>query len=355
MASSPTRHAVQRAWIIVRQGTPAQALTLKQDHPVPSKLEAGEVLVRVQAAALNPVGWKLMKLLPNFIARRPFIAEHDFSGVIADPGDSSFAVGDGVLGFIPSALQNKTKQGALAEYVRVPASYLIKRPATVTPVQAAGITLVALTSWQALIHLGHLEEGQSVFVNGGSSSVGAFAIQIAKAKGAKVTASASAKNEGFVRKMGADEFIDYTAAPLHQALVSSPPSPKFHIIFDAVGLIDPALFTHSPAYLAPGGVFITSGPMPHGMSAKQLWLTTKTAAAAYWPRFLGGIPRAYHIVMVKHSVQDLHALEELLAQGKLTPIVDSVYEFEDVLKAYERIMSFRATGKVVVKVDESVD
>lgn len=97
------------------------------------------------------------------------------------------------------------RQGALAEYIRVPSDHFVLRPSNITPVQAAGITLAAMTSYQALIHVGKLESEQTILVNGGSSAVGAFAIQIAKAKGAHVIATASGKNEAFVRKMGADE------------------------------------------------------------------------------------------------------------------------------------------------------
>lgn len=163
-----------------------------------------------------------MKLLPNLFAKRPHIAEHDFSGVIVDSNGTEFSNGDDVYGWIPVSefirshkskiintvpleLQSETRQGALAEYIRVPTDYFGLRPSNITRVQAAGITLAALTSYQALIHVGKLESEQTVFVNGGSTAVGAFAIQIAKAKGARVVATASGKNEAFVRKMGADE------------------------------------------------------------------------------------------------------------------------------------------------------
>lgn len=149
-------------------------------------------------------GYKLMKILPNFYARRPFVAENDFAGVVVDPGDSSFSVGDDVFGFISVELQRQTGQGALADYIRVPATYIVHRPPFVTPVQAAGVTLAGETAWQGLFDVGQLEEGQTVFVNGGSSAVGAYAIQIAKAKGAKVYASASGRNEEFVKNLGAD-------------------------------------------------------------------------------------------------------------------------------------------------------
>ena len=102
-------------------------------------------------------------------------------------------------------IQPTIRQGALAEYIRVPTDYFVLRPSNISPVQAAGITLTAMTSYQALINIGKLEPEQTILVNGGSSAVGAFAIQIAKAKGAHVVATASGKNEAFVRKMGADE------------------------------------------------------------------------------------------------------------------------------------------------------
>lgn len=99
----------------------------------------------------------------------------------------------------------KTRQGALAEYVSAPAKNVARRPENITPVQACGITLAGTTAWQALFDLGGLEEGQTVFVNGGSTAVGSYAIQFAKAKGCRVIATASGKNEEYVRRMGADE------------------------------------------------------------------------------------------------------------------------------------------------------
>lgn len=102
-------------------------------------------------------------------------------------------------------VQSKTRQGSLAEYTKVPADHIVIRPPNVTPVQAAGIAVTALTAYQALQGAVKVEADQTVFVNGGSTSVGAYAIQLAKARGAKVVASASGRNEEFVRKMGADE------------------------------------------------------------------------------------------------------------------------------------------------------
>ncbi len=103
-----------------------------------------------------------------------------------------------------------TGQGALAQYTRVLASEVIVRPKNVTPTQAAGLGIAGLTAYQALVSIAQLEEGQSVFINGGSTAVGSFAIQIAKAKGAHVAASASGKNEQYVRSLGADEVRSFS-------------------------------------------------------------------------------------------------------------------------------------------------
>lgn len=162
-----------------------------------------------------------MRLLPNQSSKRPHIAEHDFSEVIVNSNGTKFWKGDEVYGWILVSefmhslelkfknntfpltleLQSLICQGALAEYIRVPTDYFVLRPSNITLIHAPGITLAAMTSYQSLIHVGKLESEQTVLVSGGSNAVGAFAIQITKAKGAHVIATTSGKNEAFVRKM----------------------------------------------------------------------------------------------------------------------------------------------------------
>ena len=262
-----------------------------------------------------------MQLMPNMFANRPFPAENEFSGVIAavhesTDSESEFKVGDRVFGIIPVELQRETKQGALAQYIRTDASYLARLPANVSFTQAAGFALAAETAWQGLFKFGGLEPGQSVFINGGSSSVGCFAIQIAKAKGCKVVASASSKNEEYVKSWGADEvcfvknghtaaaecdtsqFIDYTAGPLHLALSKNPPSPKFHVILDAVGLDDPSLYVNSRPYLAPNGIYLSTGPMPSFSLGGMSDMLSLILHAFLRPRWLGGVPSAFKSVIL---------------------------------------------------------
>jgi len=278
-------------------------------------------------------------------------AEYDLAGVVVNGNGTEFKDGDNVFGFIEVGLSRKIKQGALAQYVRMPAEFLVVRPPNVSAVEAAGVTLAGQTAYQALFEMGKLEAGQTVFINGGSSSVGAYAIQFAKARGIRVVASASGKNEEYVKSLGADEFIDYTKEPLDQYLTANPPSPKYHVFFDAVALLDPSLYIHSPAYIAPGGVFLSNGPTPK-FSLRCIAQIVWTIHAAAFPTWLGGVPRRWSMVMVAHKKESLQGMQVLIAEGKVKPVVDSVFSFEDTLKAYDRIMTGRAKGKVVVKVDE---
>ncbi|KAF8968381.1 hypothetical protein BDZ97DRAFT_1916217 [Flammula alnicola] len=346
---------VQRAWVNVRRGAPAQALTLKQDWPVPKNLAPREVLLKVQAAALNPVGYKLFKLLPDFIAGRPRVAEYDLSGVVVDANGTQFSNGDQVYGWVPSDQLRKTNQGALAQYTKVSTDSIVPRPPNVTPTQAAGFTLAGQTAYAAIMNSIDLKPGQTVFVNGGSTAVGAFAIQLAKIRGAKVTASASGKNEEFVRKMGADEFVDYTKVSLPHYLVKNNSNAKFDYVLEAVGLSDPSLYTFSDAYLSPNGAFMTVGPQPKNMSSSELLNISKSMVAMFRPKILGGNKARFINVFVRNNPDDNKEFQRYVAEGSLKPIVDSVYEFDDALKAYDRAMTGKATGKIVVKVDSSVD
>jgi NADPH:quinone reductase-like Zn-dependent oxidoreductase len=352
----PDLPETQRAWRAVKQGKPSESLVFQTDVPIPP-LSPGEVLVKVQAAALNPVGWKVMSNAPDILARRPVTPEHDFAGVVVNANSTEFSAGDEVIGFIPVPLQLKTGQGALTEFTKLPATNLVLKPSNVSAIEACGLPLAGETALQALVGIGKLQADQSVFINGGSSAVGMNAIYIAKALGAKVVTSASARNEGFCRNAGADEFVDYTNKPLHEHFMKNPPSPKFDITFDAVALVDPALYKHSNAYMKRKGVFISTGPLPDLKSwggptgiSKLLSLGCEILR----PSFLGGVDAKWTMVSVSHKPQDLAKLRDLVAEGKLKLVVDSVYGFEDVLSAYERIMTSRATGKVVVKVDGSL-
>ncbi|KAJ7504506.1 hypothetical protein B0H11DRAFT_1852923 [Mycena galericulata] len=337
--------ATYSAWFEIKKGYPADALELRTGLPIPTKLPKGHVLVKVQAVALNPVGYKFMTTVPNFIVRRPHPAERDVAGIVVDANGSEFNVGDKIFGTASA------RHGALAQYAVLPSSSLALAPANVSAVEAAGLGIVVATAYQGLVTKLKIQSGQTVFINGGSTVVGMSGIQIAKSLGCKVVATASAKNKELLLGLGVDEFIDYTQAPLVEQLKVNPPSPKFHVMFDAAGLADPALYLNSASYMTPGGAFVTVGAWPNTRTAIGGMLR-QAFEGFFRPTWLGGVPRKYDLVLVNLGKKDLEAVRDLVAKGTVKPLVDSVYSFDrdGVLKAYERIMSNRAVGKVVIKV-----
>jgi len=203
---------------------------------------------------------------------------------------------------------------------------------------------VGLTAAEGLIDILHIKAGQRIFINGGSSAVGAMAIQVAKAEGCHVTASCSGRKTDTVKGFGADEIIDYTASPLWNQLSSATTPYQFDAIFDAIGTA--ALFTHSAAYLNPKGAYVSVG-----FEIDKIFTTIwNILQAQYRPALLGGTPRKYKFLFMTPSKKNLQYLADLASQGKLTVPVDSEYALEDALKAYERIMTGRANGKVVVNI-----
>ena len=222
--------------------------------------------------------------------------------------------------------------------------------------------------------IGKLEGGQSLLINGGTTAVGMVAVQLAKAIGARVTVTGSAKREEFLRELGVDrvsdrvprscwrwningeclQFIDYTKAPVYAQLKRDPPSPKFHLIFDAVGDANVPLYTHSAAYLQPNGLYLTVGSTPSGFLNALSF--ARLAFEVNRPVWLGGTPRQWRkLPVMTVQKEKLEGLARYVNEGKVKPVVDSVFAFEDVLMAYGRIMSQRALGKVVVKVDPEVE
>ncbi|KAJ7130309.1 NAD(P)-binding protein [Mycena epipterygia] len=332
------------AWFVTQKGHPSKVLQLKTGLPIPNQLKKGHVLVKIQAAALNPAGYKLMGAVPNLLAGRPHVAENDFTGIVVDPNGSEFTAGDKVFG-------SSLRIGTLTEYAVIPSESMVSVPPNISAVEAAGLGIVVATAYQGLVAKLKIESGQTVFINGGSSGVGLSAIQIAKSMGCKVVATASGRNKELLLSLGVDEFIDYTEAPLVEQLISKPPSPKFHAIYDAVGLTDPALYLNSASYLAPGGIYLTAGTLP-STRTEITGVLRQIVEGLLRPTWLGGVPRKYVPLFVNMGKKDLETVRDLVAEGAVKPIVDSVYSFDQdgVMKAYEKMMSKRAVGKVVVKV-----
>lgn len=219
------------------------------DHPVAGP---GQVVVKVAGTAFNPLdvairGGFVQQVFPVTF---PHIPNFDVAGVIAEAGEgvSGWSAGDAVVAFLPV-----TAQGAAAEYVAAPADVLAAAPRTVELAAAAALPSAGLTAWQSLFEHAGLKEGQAILINGAGGAVGGYVIQLAKQADATVIATASARSAGRVRGYGADQIIDYTAAPVQQAVAGR----QFDVVLNLVRTGHEETLRLA-ALATDGGVFVST-------------------------------------------------------------------------------------------------
>ena len=221
-----------------------------------------EVLVKVHVAAVNPADWKIRDGMgEQFGFKLPLILGGDIAGTVEEVGDGveNFKKGDAVYGMTLSSLS-----GGYAEYAIAKADAIALKPESLSFEEAAAIPIGALTAWQAMFDLANLSSGQRILITGASGGVGSMAVQLAKAKGAIVIGTASGKNEQFVRDLGADEFVDYTAQPFEEVVKD------VDVLFDTVG---GDTLERSFQTLKKGGFLVTSVQTPSEEKAKEFGVT----------------------------------------------------------------------------------
>jgi NADPH:quinone reductase-like Zn-dependent oxidoreductase len=295
----------------------------------------GEVLIRVRAASVNPFDWHLMRGMPYFLRivaglRQPKETRLgvDVAGEVEATGKkvTSFKAGDEVFGAC---------RGALAEYARTPESALVTKPDSVTFEQAAAAPLAALTALQGLRNEGQIRPGQKVLINGAAGGVGTFAVQIAKSFGADVTGVCSTRNLDMVRSIGADRVVDYTREDFTRS------AQRYDLILDAVG-------NHSLSacrrVLNPTGNYVAVG----GPSGR--WMIGFLARVIAAPVLSRLVSQKLSIVMTRPSQEDLATVRDLLAAGRVTPVIDRRYELSEVPAAIRYLEAGHARGKVVITI-----
>ncbi|MFE9646435.1 NADP-dependent oxidoreductase [Streptomyces sp. NPDC006365] len=285
-------------------------------QPLPS-----EVLVRVHAAAVNPVDAMVRSGAVPLLGEPPFVLGWDISGIVEEvvPGVTRFQVGDEVYGmpFFPRA------GNAYAEYVAVPSRQLARKPAAVDHAHAAALPLAGLTAWQSIVDTAQVRAGQRVLIHGGGGGVGHLAVQIAKARGAHVIATASAAKHDFVRGLGADEVIDYRTVDFTDAVTDA------DLVLDTVGGGYGPRSLHA---LRPGGLLVTL------VDRADTALQQATAAAGR--RFAGVTVEPDHI--------GLQEITKLVDTGQLRPYIEDTLPLADAAKAHQLIESGRTQGKIVL-------
>jgi NADPH:quinone reductase-like Zn-dependent oxidoreductase len=291
-----------------------------------------DVLVRVEAASVHLGDWILMTGRPYVMRmatgiRRPRVAVPgtDVSGIVEAVGKDvrGFRTGDAVFGWC---------EGAFAEYAAAGEHQFVTNPARLTFEQAAAVGVSATTALQLLRDNGKVEAGQKVLINGASGGVGTFAVQIAKAMGAEVTAVCSTANVELVRSIGADHVVDYTREDFTKGQT------RYDLILDNVG-------NHSMARtrraLAPTGTLISNGG---GHADGKLGRTLRTMLASMFVR-----QQAAPSVKTQNAA-DLVALKRLVDAGSITPVIDGTYPLTETAKAIGRVATGHARGTVVITI-----
>lgn len=280
-----------------------------------------DVRVRVHAAAVNPVDWKiragyLAAMVPH---QMPLTLGWDVSGVVDQLGANvpHLAVGDAVY-----SRPDIARNGSYAEYVVVRASEVAAKPESLSHNEAAAVPLAGLTAWQLLFDHAQLRKGERVLIHAGAGGVGSFAIQFAKWAGAHVIATASAANEALVRDLGADEFVDYRSQQFEEVL------DKVDVVFDTIGGDTQA---RSVQLLKQGGRLFSVVASPDDGVLEAAGAT-------------GGF------VMVQPNSDELGRIAQLIDAGTVRVLIDSVFPLSETRAAHEKSETGRAKGKIVLEV-----
>ncbi|VUC22161.1 unnamed protein product [Clonostachys rosea] len=331
-----------RLWQLRSPGPLSQTLTLTTAARPSRDVENGKVLVEVAVVGLNPADYKLAEagLIARLQLPFPKTLGTDFSGTVVAVGSDIIDIkpGDNVLG----RMFPFNAAGSLSEYVIASYDDVAVVSKTVSLEQAAGAATVAQTAYQTLAPV--VKPGDKVFINGGSGGTGTFCIQIAKALGCHVTVSCSTTKVTLCRELGADEVMDYKRIDILSALQSG--GNKYAVAIDNVGNLN--LFGSADRFLLPGGLFRLVGA-PSSLSA-ALNLGYNLLSSKLLPAFLSGNKSTFSAHVTKNSHEDLAQIAALMEEGKVKTVVDSVFQFSDVLEAYQRLGTGSSTGKVLVHV-----
>lgn len=301
-------------------GGPEQLQLEQQPRPEP---QAGEVLVRVHAAGVNPLDWKIRQgLMQNFMPMTfPYIPGIEVAGVVEDvgPGVTAFEIGQAVFG--------QSARGAYAEYITLSVETLALKPQTLSFAEAATVPVGATTAWRALFEHGGLTSGQRVLIQGAAGGVGVFAVQLAKWKGAQVIATASTANLDFVRGLGADTVVDYTTTPVESVVQD------VDLVLDGVG---GATTLSSLATIRRGGTLISiaSPPPQEPAMARDIRAT---------------------MIRSQPSHELLQMFTRLIDEGHLKVTAGKTFPLSEVQQAHTYGQGGHGRGRIVLQIADEAE
>ncbi|EEY58500.1 alcohol dehydrogenase, putative [Phytophthora infestans T30-4] len=281
-------------------------------NAVQKPLQGDELRVKIFSAAVNPVDYKLVTYGPHILphaptAENPFRVGFDMAGKVVEVGSDvkDYKVGDEIF-----AMPGFVNFGTFGEYINIETKFVAPKPTNMSWNEAAGVPLAGQTSWQALVTYGKLQKGQRVLILGGSSGTGVFAIQIAKALGAEVITTCSARNVELVKSLGADQIVDYTKEKWSEPASWNDTAQK--VLKEKTGIFVTILTIDKPI------------ESPIGATLHQIFNAPCT--------------------------EYLLELKKLIEAGKVKTIIDSVHSLENVMEAFKVQMSSRARGKIIIEI-----
>ncbi len=336
-AASASLRQSMKAIVRCEYGPPSVLHVQQIEKPAP---EDNQVLVKVRAFALNPLDWHYVEGTPKLMRvmgiglRKPKDIQIgvDYSGVVE-------AVGQGVTNFKPGDEVYGGHDGAFAEYVCARADKAIAfKPANISFEQAASVPIAGLTALQAVRDKGKVQAGNKVLINGASGGVGTFAVQIAKNLGANVTAVCSGRNADLVRKLGADQVIDYTKDDFTKG------DQRYDVIIDNV--CNKSL-RECRRVLTEKGIDVIIGG--GGVNDQGIIgpLVTPFKALLFSPF----VSQKFGMMLANLNQKDLTTFAELMQSGKVTPVIDKTYKFDQISDAMQYLELGHARGKIVVTMD----
>jgi NADPH:quinone reductase len=330
-----TMTTTMQALVLNRYNGPLELTEISLPEPM-----QGQVRVRVAASGLNPLDTKIRAGSAAHAKHPlPLVLGIDMAGVVdaVGPGVSAFKVGDEVYGMTGGV---GGIQGALAQYAAVDADLLAPKPANLSMREAAALPLAFTTAWSGIVDRAHLQAGQTVLVQGGAGGVGHVAVQLARARGAEVFATASSRDHELVARLGATP-IDYRAQTVEQYVAALTQGEGFDLVVDTVG--GPSLDASFAAVRHFGHVVSALGWGTHALAPLSFREATYSGVFTLYP-LLTGKHRTHHGEMLREATR-------LAEAGKLTPNLDPRrFDLGSAELAYEAITNATARGKIVVDV-----
>src|ERR1043166_2302877 len=281
------------------------------------------LLIRVIAAGVNPVDGMIRSGMFDKEGKRPFpiILGGDVAGVVEKIGSkiTKFKVGDPVFAYV--SLDNS---GAYAQYALVTEREGGPKPKSLTYVEAAAVPIVAMTAWQALVDTARLNAGQTILIHGGSGGVGSFAIQIAKARGAKVIATASTANQDFLKQLGADVAVDYTKQKFEDV------AKDVDVVLDSIGK---DTLARSYGVVKKGGIIVSLVARPNQAELDKYGIRGTALS-------------------VEPNSEELAEIGQLIDEKRIKVIVSRTFPLSEAMKAQEQVATGHTRGKIVLKIAE---